>query len=249
MKRFVLPVVFAGVLLAGCATSSGDAQKISSQRESARIHTELGAGYYAQNQLAIALEEFTIATKTDPAYAMGHNGLGLVYGVLREDEKAETSFRKALQLDPRSAESHNNYGSFLCSRNRIDESVPHFLEAVKNPLYATPEIAYMNAGLCSLRKKDMANAETYFKNAVQLQPLLFSASYQLALINFERGQYLVAREYLQSAMAGEPTAEMLWLGVRIERLLGDRNAEASHALLLRKKYPDSEQAKALLSGR
>jgi type IV pilus assembly protein PilF len=41
---------------------------------------------------------------------------------------------------------------------------------------------------------------------------------------------------------------MLWLGIRIERLLGDKDAEASYAMLLRRKYPNSEQTKALLSG-
>jgi type IV pilus assembly protein PilF len=45
----------------------------------------------------------------------------------------------------------------------------------------------------------------------------------------------------------EPTPEMLWLGVRNARKLGDRDAEASYSLLLRKKYPNSDETKALLA--
>jgi type IV pilus assembly protein PilF len=41
---------------------------------------------------------------------------------------------------------------------------------------------------------------------------------------------------------------MLWLGVRIERRLGDRNSEASYALQLRNRFPDSREARALLAG-
>lgn len=247
MKNFVWIVL---LLLLGCA---GQQERPSyggesNLRERARIHTELGAGYYAQNQLGIALEEFNEATQIDPSYALAHNGLGLVYAALGEDAKADASFKKAIQLEPANSESRNNYGTFLCSRGRYDESVVQFLEAVKNPLYVTPGVAYMNAGICSLRKADVPNAEVYLKRALQVQPVLHQAAYQLALIEFGRSQPLRAREYLQTPLSNEPTAEMLWLGVQVERQLGGRDAEASYALQLRKKYPNSEQTKALLSG-
>jgi type IV pilus assembly protein PilF len=248
MKKLLLVSL---ILLSACAGQSerqsyGGSE--SNLRERSRIHTELGAGYYAQNQLGIALEEFNEAAQIDPSYASAHNGLGLVYSALREDTKADASFKKAIQLEPGNSESRNNYGTFLCSRGRYDESVTQFLEAVKNPLYVTPGVAYMNAGICSLRKKDIPNAEVYLQRALQVQPVLYQASYQLAVIEFERGQPLRAREYLQTPLANDPSADMLWLGVRVERQLGGRNAEASYALQLRKKFPNSEQTKALLSG-
>ncbi|HZV98152.1 MAG TPA: type IV pilus biogenesis/stability protein PilW [Methylophilaceae bacterium] len=246
MKRCAL---IALLMLGACAsqqpTNSGGESDL---RERARIHTELGAGYYAQKQMGIALEEFSEAAKIDPNYALAQNGLGLVYAALGEDAKADASYKKALQLDPANSESRNNYGTFLCSRNRIDESITQFVEAVKNPLYATPGIAYLNAGVCSLRKNDTANAEVYLQKALQAQPLLHQAAYQLALIQFNRGKPELARNYLKNALVSDPTPEILWLGIRIERLLGDKDAEASYALLLRKKYPNSEQTKALLSG-
>lgn len=241
--------VVAILLLSGCVTQQPqDPTKESSQRESARIHTELGAGYYAQKQPGIALEEFNDAVRIDPTYAQAYNGLGLVYAALNEDDKADASYKKSLQLDPGNSESHNNYGTFLCSRKRIDESIGQFLEAVKNPLYTTPGSAYMNAGICSLKKQDVKNAEIYLQKALQAQPLLHQAAYQLALIHFDRGQFQLAHNDLQNALVSNPTPEMLWLGVRIERVLGDKNAESSYTLLLKSKYPDSDQTKALLAG-
>jgi type IV pilus assembly protein PilF len=240
------------VLLAGCAgqpsgqnnNTSGGAD--SSIRNRAHIHTDLGAGYFAQGRIAVALEEFSTAAQIDPSYAQAHNGLGLVYASLREDDKAESSFRLALQLDQESSESHNNYGTFLCSRNRVDESIREFLVALKNPLYSTPESAWLNAGICALKKGDDKNAETYLKNALQIQPGLRGANYHLANIYLSRGDHMIANKHFLLAMqGGDPTADMLWLGVRIARGIADKNAESSYSMLLRNKFPDSEQANAL----
>jgi len=255
MKRLLVMMLLFG----GCAgtpsssqdsnySSAGGSSGESAVRHRAHIHTDLGAGYFAQRQMAVALEEFSTAAQIDPSYAPAHNGLGLVYAALREDEKAETNFRRALQLDPESSESHNNYGTFLCSRNRVDESIKEFLAALKNPLYSTPESAWLNAGICALKKGDLENAETYLQNAVQAQPGLWSANYQLANLYFSRGDHALANKHFQLAMqGGEPTPDLVLLGVRIARALGDNNAEASLSMLLRNKFPDSEQAKALRS--
>ncbi len=245
MKLFIISLT---VLLVACATPSNNPRDLSQKRDSARIHTELGAGYFSQNQIAIALEEFTEASRIDPSYPMAHNGLGLVYSALGEDTKADASFKRAISLDPTNSESRNNYGTFLCTRNRIDESITQFMEAVKNPLYTTKDIAFLNAGLCSLRKNDVDGAENYLQRALQVQPLLHRASYELAQIQFNRKKYGLAREYLQTPLVGNPTPEVLWLAIRVERQLGDRDAEASYSLELRRNYPNSEQAKALLSG-
>lgn len=248
MKRLFL--MFLLMALGGCATqvknTPGEESRV---RESARIHTELGAGYFAQRNIPVALEEFTQATQIDPTYPMAYTGLGLVYASLNEDAKAEANFRKALELDPNSSESHNNYGTFLCSRDRIDESITQFLAAVKNPLYTTPEAAYLNAGVCALKKKDVANAELYLQKALQIQPLLHPAAYQLAAIQYGKGNFPQSRNLLQYALADNPSPEVLWLAIRTERKLGGRDAEASYALELRRKYPESEEAKALLAGK
>ena len=239
------------VLLAGCAGQTGSTGSPGFDqglRDRAKAHTELGAGYFRQGQMEIALAEFNDAVNADPSYSFAYNGLGLVYANLREDSKAEANFKRAIELEPNNSESHNNYGTFLCARNRVDESMTQFMEAVKNPLYITPGAAYLNAGICSLKKQDVKNAELYFRNALQVQPDLHAAAYQLALIAFNRGDHLLARGYLLNAMAENPRPEMLWLGIRVERVLGDKDAEASYSLLLKNKYPDSEQTKALLSG-
>lgn len=253
MKRWFALAIF---LLAGCAGTPPSQDnyagtgvgigKESAERHRARIHTDLGAGYYAQRQMAVALEEFSSAVQIDPGYDQAYNGLGLVYASLREDDKAEANFRKAVQLDPGNSESHNNYGTFLCSRDRLDESIKEFLAALKNPLYPTPENAWVNAGICSMKKGDDKSAETYLLNAVQIQPGMRNANYQLASLYFnKRGNNELANKYIQLALQdGDPTPEIVLLGLRIARAMGDHDAVASLDMLLRNRFPDSEQAKA-----
>ena len=52
-------------------------------------------------------------------------------------------------------------------------------------------------------------------------------------------------ERLMQATA--PTPEVLWLGVRIERALGDRKAEMLYAQQLRRTFPSAPET-ALLGG-
>ena len=240
------------LLLTSCAiatqTSNKEGYGDSEETARARAHSDLGAAYLQQNKLEIALSEFTLATKIDADHSPAYNGLGLVYAALGEDVKADASFKKSIQLHPKSSESHNNYGNFLCDRKRYDESIPHFLEAVKNPLYPTPNLAYANAGICSARNNNIQNAETFLLKALQIDPLTHSANYQLADIQFTRGEVALAKKTIQNTLLTNPSAQALWLGYKIERLLGGKDAQASYGLQLRKQYPSSEQTRLLLSG-
>jgi type IV pilus assembly protein PilF len=251
VKSFARQLGFVATLtlfVAGCATQQQQAYDAGALKARARAHSDLGSVYLQQRNLEVALDEFTIATKIDPTFAMAYNGLGMVHGALGQDAQAEASFKQAIQIEPNNSEAHNNFGNFLCSRGRADESIKEFMAAVKNPLYATPAMAYTNAGVCSLRKQDTRNAEVYFQRALQLEPLFHSAAYQLALIQFNRNDVVSAKNTLQNAMLSRPGPELLWLSVRIARLLGNRDDESSYALELRRQYPDSEQAKLLQSG-
>lgn len=235
--------------ISGCVQQNTNPYNVDSDAtKQARVHTELGAAYLKEGKFAIALEEFNIAVKTAPDYAMAYNGLGIVHAALGEIAKADLAYQKSLQLEPNNSESHNNYGNFLCTNARYDESIKHFLLAVKNPLYSTPHLAYTNAGICSTRKNDIANAEKYFKQALLIEPLTPVAAYQLANIQFNRGEALAAKATLQNVLISSPSPESLWLGVKIERALGDKDNEASYAIQLRKLYPNSAEAQQLING-
>ncbi|MGH8663689.1 MAG: type IV pilus biogenesis/stability protein PilW [Burkholderiales bacterium] len=218
-------------------------------RTRATLHTQLGAGYYELRNYAVALEELNEALRADPNHGPAYNMLGLVYMALREDAAAEQNFTHALRLNPLDSDANNNYGWFLCQRQRYAEGIKHFLDAVKNPLYQNPDKSFVNAGLCARASGDAPGAAQFFQRALSSQPAHPQALYQLADLAFSRGDVPAAKDYLTRLNRTGSTfsAEALWLALRIERRLGDRDAEASYGLQLRRNFPNSREAQALLN--
>jgi type IV pilus assembly protein PilF len=240
------PLVLSVLVLAACSTTADKAQEL----KSAKVHTELAGLYYQRAQFGVALEELNNALKADQDYAPAYSVRGLIHMALHEDKDAEADFKRSLRLDDTDSDTHNNYGWFLCQRGRPSESIEHFMAAIKNPLYTTPGLAYLNAGLCSRKAGNNKDAEDFLQRALLLQPDLAPAIYALADLSFANADYFTAKKYFStfSQKTDNLTAEQLWLGVRINRKAGDRNSEASYAVQLRNRYPDSREAQSLMNG-
>ncbi len=254
--RLVLPLL---VLLAACAAPPAEQGLVSDgsagaseteQRARARLHTELAASYFEIGNLNVALDEALVATRADPNYGPAFNVLAIVYARLKEDRLAEQNFDRALKINPVDSDANNNYGSFLCDRKREEEAIRHFLAALRNPLYQTPERSYINAGVCSRRRGDLTGAQDYFQLALKTRPNLPIAMYQLADIAFARGDTAAARAQLAQffKLVANPGPETLWLGLRVSRKLGDTPAESSYAQQLRRNFPQSRETRALEAG-
>lgn len=251
-------VLFGLVLaLAGCAGAppAPDGAKrpelIPAHQENpqARIRTELAGEYFRLRQHAIALQELRSALMADPNYAPAYNLLGLVHADLGEDREAEANFRRAISLSPQFSDAHTNYGVFLCQRRRHDEAMERFEAALRNPLYAAPERALAHAARCLLRQGEVERAENFAQRALARAPAFPPAIFAMAEIQFRLGNPLAARARLrQLAEFGELDAAALWLGVRIERQLGQREAEAAYGAQLRRRFPESIETRWLLNG-
>jgi type IV pilus assembly protein PilF len=248
----------AGLLLlaCGCAGTGADSTSYapkavadSDELTRARIHTELAAGYLELGNYGVALQEAGEALKADPNFAPAFSVLGLIYMELRDDRAAESNFQRALRIAPQDSDVNNNFGWFLCQRKREQESIKYFLAALRNPLYATPDKSWVNAGICARQSGDLTAADDYFQKALKLRPAQPQALLQLADMAYKRKNYPEAKAYLIRIQRDvEPPPELLWLSLRVERALGDRNAEASLGFQLRKNYPESREARALAAG-
>lgn len=244
-------ILGAAILLAACQ-STPPASKESAQEEReklASLNTQLAVEYMRDGDNELALKKLAKAVEADPNYVDAYNAYALVYAQLGETDKAEANFKRAVGIDPSNSSAQNNYGQFLCQRKRYDEGQARFLEAVKNPLYRSPEIAYSNAGTCAMQAQDPVAAEAHFRAALQIDPQLAPALLQMAQLSYDQGNQLGARGYLQRYLAVAPhNARSLWLGIRIENALGDKDAVSSYTMMLKNKFPDSQEAGLLQKG-
>jgi type IV pilus assembly protein PilF len=212
----------------------------------AAINLKLAIEYMQRGEYEKSLTKLERALEADKNYPPTYNTLGILYQRLGDKVRAEKYYKQALGLNSNDSSTLNNYGQFLCQDSRFDEAQATFLKAARNPLYSTPETALANAGTCAMAEGKIDVAESHFRNALEQNPKVPVALIQMSRLSYDTTKYLSARGYLQRYLEiNSHTANSLWLGINIEKELGDKNALASYTLLLKNKFPNSKEASLL----
>lgn len=252
-------VLALAVLLSGCISTIDGAQ-VSSQSSSsqtternatqrAKVHTELGSLYLQDARYAVALEEARTAIAAEPTYAPAYNLLALTHMMIGENPQAEQSFKRAINLAPGDPEINNNYGRFLCFSGQEKRSLDYFERAVRNPLYETPTVAYTNAGICQARLKENKVAEEQLLRAQRLAPNNTEAIFWLAEVTYRQAKYVEARKWIGDLeRLVDLSSEAVWLALRIDRKLENRDGELRYATQLRKRFSASPEQQKLIRG-
>lgn len=260
MVRILVSVLVSSLVVSGCVSqppiATTSAEGPVSQRavvgdatQRARAHVDLGFSYLQANKLDIALSEAKIAIESDPSYPLGYNLQGLVQMYLNENRAAEQSFSRALQLAPGDPEISNNFGWFLCLAGRERAALPYFEAAAGNPLYLTPTKPLTNAAMCLIGVKDDQGGEDFLLRALKADPKNYDAQFVLAGLYYRSGRLLEAKQQLDERHRHvDPTAQSAWLGLRLERKLGDREAEQRYNIIIRRNFPRSREHDLLMQG-
>ena len=206
----------------------------------------LGVEYMRKAEYEKALEKLEAAREAEPRNAMAYSVMALVRQRMGEFAEAERLFKQSVKLNRADSDVLSNYGQFLCARGRSADAERFFLDAAQNPLYRTPEVPYANAGTCAYKNGRTEQAIEYFHKALQSQPALPNVLLQMAEISFDRGEYLPARDYLLGYLhTATHNQKSLWLGIRIEKELNNKDAVSSYALLLRNRFAGTAEAALL----
>jgi len=244
-------VALAG--MSGCASSPGGAPAGSGTdrvtdsdepeiRKRARIRLELAVGYFEQGKTTIALDEVKQSLATDPDFADAYNVRGLIYMRLNDLGLAEESFRRAVALNPRDANILHNYGWLMCQQARYSEAVKVFSQALANPNYLERSKTWMTQGLCQIKAGQRAEAEVSLIKSFELDAGNPITGYNLATLLYQRGEFTRAQFYIRRLNNSQlANAETLWLGIKVERRLGNRVAAQQLSGQLRNLYPKSRE--------
>ena len=250
-----IPIFWSIMLLTGCAgqqnassAANGKSDLVTESdepdsRRRARLRLELATGYFEQGQTNVALDELKQALNADPGFADAYNLRGLVYMRLNDVPLAEESFRRALVLNPRDAGVAHNYGWLLCQQARYRESFPLFAQAIANPTYGGQGKSLMAQGICQARAGQKPEAEQSLTRAYQVDAGNPVVGYNLANLLYERGELTRAQFYIRRLNNSElANAETLWLGIKIEQRLNNREAMSQLGDQLKKRYAQSREA-------
>ena len=250
MKKTILLIALVLPFLFACnqgGGSNGNLRTSSGPNNAARANLSLGVEYMNRGEYEKSLEKLDRARAADPGYSGISNAYGLLYQAMGRNKDAEDHFKKALKLNPRDSDTMNNYGRLLCQMNRSEEAEQTFLKAADNPLYATPEVAITNAGICAYRNKRPVKAEEYFRKALDINKQIPTALLKMSQLSYDKTNHLSARAYLQRYLSiSRHTSVSLWLGIKIEREMGDKDALSSYILSLKNNFPDSIEAGLLM---
>jgi type IV pilus assembly protein PilF len=245
-------ILLAGLLLAGCGKhgTRGDgatgALGTDVPSSPADVYVALAGEYYARGQMDVALQRANQALDEDSSSAKAHLVNALIYQRLGESAKAESHFKRAVELDPKDPSIRNALGTHYCAQKNYAAADEQFKQALANPLYATPWTARTNAGICAKASGDRAKAQTYFRQALEANPNFGPALLALAELDLAQGDARSASGLLTRYFkTSPPTAQALTLGVQVERQLGNKKAAAGYATLLKQRFPNAPEAGSL----
>jgi type IV pilus assembly protein PilF len=217
--------------------------------QAAIANMQLAIEYMKLNQMANARDCIERALSENASNPDVQATAALVYERLNDVGKAEHSYENAMRLgknDPRIA---NSFAGFLCRTGKTAAGEKLFNEVARNPLYTTPEVALVNAGVCVRSAGNLLDADRYFTKALAIRPNMPEALLQQGNVAFDRGDAAQARDIVQKFLAvNPPIPEILWLGFRAQRKLGDPVAAAVYARRVQAEFPNSEQAQNMRNG-
>jgi len=249
MNSSVVKILAVALGVCAAACSHNQEFKKASPAVMAATNMQLAIEYLKLGKLASSQEFMERALSEDPGNPDVQMTAGLVYERVNDIPKAERAYSTGYRRGKKDPNIQNSYAGFLCRTGKAVAGEKLFAAVASNPLYQTPEVALINAGVCVRGTGDLVDAEHYFTRALAIHPNLPEALLQLGNIAFDRGDAAQAREIVKRYLAvNPPTSEVLWLGVRAERKLGDATTAASYARRVQTEFPDSEQAQMMRSG-
>jgi type IV pilus assembly protein PilF len=235
---------------AAAAPNSTPSEPATAERR-AQVRLELAGAYFSRGQMTTALDEVKQALAANPDLPEAYVLSGLIYASLGNNAEAETSFQRALQMNPRDADALHNHAWFLCQQRRYDEADARFAQVTALPQFGEMPRTLLARGVCQARAGRWADAERTLSRGYELDPTNPATAYNLADVLLHRGELERARFYVRriNQVPQQITAQSLWLAARIERRIGNVDGMQDLGRQLRERFPQSPETLQYERGR
>jgi type IV pilus assembly protein PilF len=230
-------------LLAACTTTTTNRTPVNTEAAHDK-RIELGMKYLEVGKRDNARYQFSKALELKKNSPGAYHGVALVHQANGEMNHAEESFKKALKYATEKEKSPINvsYGRFLMLTGNAKAACDLFEKAAMDFDYTSRSEALYMAGQCARQTGNQARVKPALEHALNLNPDYLPPMIELAEIYFRDGEYAKCKNLLtRFEKLSKPTAASLWLGIRIERVFGNKDKEASYALALRNLHPYSQE--------
>ena len=119
-----------------------------------------------------------------------HNNLGRAFARQENFSRAIVHYKKALEIEPDSANAYYNLGNVFLKRGELDEAIKHYTKA----LDLAPDLpeAHLNLGNTLLKQGKLEEAIEHYNRAIKLRP-----NYREALQNLQVAQSLKSQTETQ----------------------------------------------------
>lgn len=243
--KSVLIFVLAGLLLTGCVSEqiAGKEKKVSQDKDKAlELHIQMALGYVEKGNRESARHHINKAFEIDRDSAAATNAMAMIYQMEGELPLAEEQFKLAIKRDKKLTVAHNNYGIFLFNQKRYQEAFTQFELASADLGYVNRSQSLTNLGRAALKLNNRARAQSAFEHACILDRKNADAFLELADINLQNQEYADAKRNLDMfVFLSNHTPRSLMLAIQLEKVFGNKDKEASLALILKNNFPYSKE--------
>ena len=247
--RSYLSVVILLGLVSGCVTVT-DSRFAREENEDKAVenYVQLATAYLSQGNYDRSRKHLERALELQPDDAAALATQGLLYQTEGEPELAEEAYRKALRSDSGYTRGRVFFGAFLYGQGRYEQAQEQFRLASRDTGYEDRASVFYNLGRASEMTDDMAGAVEAYRRALELgrgdpRWMLALSRSLVATGDFNAASRYYSRllSLIQRNPRLEHSPESLLVGIRIARHFRDYDQESSLALLLRNRFPNSEE--------
>jgi len=242
------------LIVSGCVTvtDSRFSKKVDNEK-AVENYVALGVAYIQDGNMPLARKKIERALEIAPESPAAHSAMATYWIERGEHDLAESEFKTALDYDADHSPTNYHYGRFLFVVRKVEKGCEYIKRAAADVDYTARVIAFENLGLCFSQFKQERLSMDAFERAWSLDSNSTISSLNLAAIYLQRNRIDIAKRWFDRFEASlkdqerEHSAASLYLGVALSKALRDKNAHASYAFKLRKRFPKSQEYKAYLA--